>query len=313
MTSRSAVAIDPSPFLSDVRKFRFLSPDEERALACRWRDRQDIAAAHRLVTSHLALVVKLAKGYAGYGLPVVDLVSEGNVGLMLAVRRYDPDRGVRLSTYSMWWIRAAIQDYILHSWSLVKMGTTAAQKKLFFNLRRLKGQMQAFDNGDLASDQVTRIARTLDVPEQEVISMNRRLAGSDYSLNDPLRSDEEGEWQDLLADETESHENTIADREELTGRKALLSEALTILNERERHIIVERRLRDNPTAFEELSREYGISHQRVRQIEVRALEKLRKAVSKRTVAASLARGLLARTSPQSRSSSPAWPADVRFG
>jgi RNA polymerase sigma-32 factor len=296
MASRSAVAIEPSPYLSDIRKFRFLSPDEERALASRWRERQDIDAAHRLVTSHLGLVVKLAKGYAGYGLPVADLVSEGNVGLMLAVRRFDPDRGVRLSTFAMWWIRAAIQDYILHSWSLVKMGTTTAQKKLFFNLRRLKGQMRAFDDGDLKSEQVTSIARTLDVPEREVISMNRRLAGSDYSLNDPLRSDGEGEWQDLLADETESHENTIADREEMTGRKALLSGALTILNERERHIIVERRLRDNPTAFEELSRKYGISHQRVRQIEVRALEKLRKTVSKHTVPPSMPHGSLASTS-----------------
>jgi len=281
MASRSSVAIDASRYRADIRKFRFLSDDEERALASRWRDWQDIDAAHRLVTSHLGLVVKIAKGYAGYGLPVVDLVGEGNVGLMLAVRRFDPARGVRLSTYAMWWIRAAIQDYILHSWSLVKMGTTSAQKKLFFNLRRLKGQMQAFDDGDLAPEQVTKIACTLDVPEHEVIHMNRRLAGSDHSLNDPLRSDGDGQWQDLLADEKESHENTIADHEELTGRKALLSEALTVLNERERHIIVERRLRENPAAFETLSQEYGISHQRVRQIEVRALEKLRMAVSKR--------------------------------
>jgi RNA polymerase sigma-32 factor len=312
MASRSAVAIDPSPYLSHIRKFSFLAPDEEQALASRWRDWQDIDAAHRLVTSHLALVAKIARGYSGYGLPVVDLVSEGNIGLMLAVRRFDPGRGVRLSTYAMWWIRAAIQDYILHSWSLVKMGTTAAQKKLFFNLRRLKGQMQAFDDGDLESEQVTRIARTLDVPEQEVISMNGRLAGSDYSLNDPLRSDGEGQWQDLLADEMESHEITIADREELTGRKALLSEALTILNERERHIIVERRLKDKPAAYEELSGKYGISHQRVRQIEVRALEKLRTAMNKHTVPPSMPRGSLARAVPQPRSS-PAWPIHVRFG
>jgi RNA polymerase sigma-32 factor len=313
MTSRSAVAIGPSPYLSAIRKFRLLSLDEERALASRWRDRQDVDAAHRLVTSHLGLVVKIAKGYAGYGLPVVDLVSEGNVGLMLAVRRFDPGRGVRLSTYAMWWIRAGIQDYILHSWSLVKIGTTAAQKKLFFNLRRLKSQMRAFDNGDLKSEQVTEIARTLDVPEQEVIGMNRRLAGSDYSLNNPLRSDgegrggegqgREGQWQDLLADETESHENTIANREELTKRKALLSKALTILNERERHVIVERRLRDNPTSCEELSLEYGISHQRVHQIEVRALEKLRRTITNRTLPMPF--GSLARTSAQSRSSSQA--------
>jgi RNA polymerase sigma-32 factor len=313
MTSRSAVAIDPSPYLSAIRKFRLLSLDEERALASRWRDRQDVDAAHRLVTSHLGIVVKIAKGYAGYGLPIVDLVGEGNVGLMLAVKRFDPGRGVRLSTYAMWWIRAGIQDYILHSWSLVKIGTTAAQKKLFFNLRRLKSQMRALDNGDLKSEQVTEIARTLDVPEQEVIGMNRRLAGSDHSLNNPLRSDGAGrvgegqggggQWPDLLADETESHENIIADREELTKRRVLLSEALTILNERERHVIVERRLRDNPTSCEELSREYGISHQRVHQIEVRALEKLRRTVSNRTVPVPF--GSLARTSPQSRSSSSA--------
>jgi RNA polymerase sigma-32 factor len=295
MTSRSAVA-----YLSEIRKYGLLSLDEERALATRWRDRQDVDAAHRLVTSHLGLVVKIAKGYAGYGLPVVDLVSEGNIGLMLAVKRFDPGRGVRLSTFAMWWIRAGIQDYILHSWSLVKIGTTSAQKKLFFNLRRLKSQMRAFDNGDLKSEQVTEIARTLDVSEQEVIGMNRRLAGSDHSLNVPLRSNDEaqgseGQWQDLLADETESHENTIADREEMTRRKAMLSEALTILNERERHIIVERRLRDTPTAREALSRKYGISHQRVHQIEVRALEKLRKTVSKCTVPAPM--GSLAGISP----------------
>jgi len=294
MTSRSAASVSPSRYLSDIRDFRLLSLDEEQALATSWRDRQDINAAHRLVTSHLGFVVRIAKGYGGYGLPLVDLISEGNVGLMLAVRRFDPARGVRLSTYSMWWIRAAIQDYILHSWSLVKIGTTTAQKRLFFNLRRLKGQLRALGDGDLESEQVTRIASTLDVPEREVISMNRRLTRSDQSLNNPLRLDDEGEWQDLLADETESHENAIADREELTGRRALLSGALTILNEREREIIVERRLRDNPTAFEELARRYGISHQRVRQIEVRALEKLRKTVNDR-----------ATTPPQSRLASPA--------
>jgi RNA polymerase sigma-32 factor len=288
--------MNTSPYLADIRRFKFLSADEERALAFRWRDWQDIDAAHRLVTSHLGLVAKIAKGFSGYGLPVVDLVSEGNVGLMLAVRRFDPDRGVRLSTYAIWWIRAGIQSYILRSWSLVKMGTTGAQKKLFFNLSRLKSQMQAFGDGDLKSEQVARIARTLDVSEQEVISMNGRLAGSDHSLNDPLHSDGEGQWQDLLADKMESHEETIADREELTGRKALLSEALTILNERERHIIVERRLKDNPAPFEELSHKYGISHQRVRQIEVRALEKLRKTVSKRSAPPLMPQGTLARAS-----------------
>jgi RNA polymerase sigma-32 factor len=313
MASRSAVANDRSPYLSDIRKFGLLSPEQERALASRWRDRQDIDAAHRLVTSHLGLVVKIARGYAGYGLPVVDLVSEGNVGLMQAVRRFDPDRNVRLSTYSMWWIRAAIQDHILHSWSLVKMGTTSAQKKLFFNLRRMKGQLQAFDDGDLKSEDVHSIAHALDVPEQEVISMNRRLAGSDHSLNHPLRSDGEGQWLDSLADETESHENTIAEREELTERKALLSGALTILNERERHIIVERRLKDPPTALEELSREYGLSHQRVYQIEVHALEKLRKAMTKPAVQLSARRDSRARTPPATQSSWPGWAAQVRFG
>jgi RNA polymerase sigma-32 factor len=301
MTSRSTVAVSPSSYLSDIRNFGLLSLDEEQALAINWRVRQDIDAAHRLVTSHLSLVVKIARGYAGYGLPVADLISEGNVGLMLAVRRFDPARGVRLSTYSMWWIRAGIQDYILHSWSLVKMGTTTAQKRLFFNLRRLKGQMRAFDEGDLKSEQVATIAHTLDVPEREVINMNRRLAGSDQSLNNPLRFDDESEWQDLLADETESHESAIADREELTGRRALLCGALTILNEREREIIVERRLRDNPTAFEELGRKYGISHQRVRQIELRAMEKLRKTMNDRTAPPSMRCDQPARMPPRSRS------------
>jgi RNA polymerase sigma-32 factor len=313
MTSRSAVAVSPSPYLSAIRDFRLLSLDEEQALATSWRVRQDIDAAHRLVTSHLSLVVKIARGYAGYGLPVADLISEGNVGLMLAVRRFDPARGVRLSTYSMWWIRAAIQDYILHSWSLVKMGTTTAQKRLFFNLRRLKGQMRAFHDGDLESEQVARIARTLDVPEREVISMNRRLTGSDQSLNSPLSFDDEGEWQDLLADQTESHESTIADQEELTGRRALLSGALTILNERERDIVVARRLRDTPLAFEELSRKYGISHQRVRQIELRAIEKMRKTVNDRAARPSMPGGSPARTPPRSRSASPAWPVHAHGG
>jgi RNA polymerase sigma-32 factor len=281
MASRSVGAMDPSPYLSDIRRFRFLSLDEERALASRWRDRRDIDAAHRLVTAHLGLVAKIARGFAGYGLPVGDLVGEGNVGLMQAVMRFDPDRGVRLSTYAIWWIRAGIQNYILHSWSLVKIGTTAAQKKLFFNLSRLKRQMRALDDGDLKSEQVARIAHALDVSEQDVISMNGRLAGSDLSLNNPLRSDGDGQWQDLLADEMASHEDAIADHEVLGGRKALLFEALSNLNERERHIIVERRLKDNPTAFKELSHKYGISHQRVRQIEIRALEKLRRSVNQR--------------------------------
>lgn len=265
-----------SRYLQEIRKFPMLTPDEELSLAHRWRDTQDMDAAHKLVTSHLRLVAKIAMGYRGYGLPVGELISEGNVGMMQAVKRFDPDRGFRLATYAMWWIRAAIQEYILHSWSLVKMGTTAAQKKLFFNLRRLKGQMQAIDDGDLQPEQVAKIARVLDVPEQDVVSMNRRLAAPDHSLNAPVRQDSEGEWQDWLVDESESQETSIADREELTGRKALLTGALTSLNERERHILIERRLKDNPTTLEDLSRQYNISRERVRQIEVRAFEKLQK-------------------------------------
>ena len=267
-----------SRYLQDIRKFPMLTPDEELSLAHRWRDVQDMPAAHKLVTSHLRLVAKIAMGYRGYGLPVGELISEGNVGMMQAVKRFDPDRGFRLATYAMWWIRAAIQEYILHSWSLVKMGTTAAQKKLFFNLRRLKGQMQAIDDGDLQPEQVAKIARVLDVPEQDVVNMNRRLAAPDHSLNAPLRQDGEGEWQDWLVDEGETQETTLSNHEELTGRKALLSGALTTLNERERHILVERRLKDNPSTLEDLSRHYNISRERVRQIEVRAFEKLQKAM-----------------------------------
>jgi RNA polymerase sigma-32 factor len=267
-----------SRYLQDIRKFPMLTAEEELALSRAWREKGDVDAAHKLVTSHLRLVAKIAMGYRGYGLPLGELISEGNVGMMQAVKRFDPDRGFRLATYAMWWIRAAIQEYILHSWSLVKMGTTAAQKKLFFNLRRLKGQMQAIDDGDLQPEQVTKIAEMLDVPEQDVVSMNRRLAAPDHSLNAPLRVDSEGEWQDWLVDETESQETAIAEREELDGRKALLASALTTLNERERHILLERRLKDNPTTLEELSQHYGISRERVRQIEVRAFEKLQKAM-----------------------------------
>src|ERR1700734_4201172 len=265
-------------YLQEIRKFPMLEPEEELSLAHRWREREDSEAAHRLVTSHLRLVAKIAMGYRGYGLPLSELISEGNFGMMQAVKRFDPDRGFRLATYAMWWIRAAIQEYILHSWSLVKMGTTAAQKKLFFNLRRLKGQMQAIDDGDLKPEQVAKIARVLDVPEQDVISMNRRLAAPDHSLNAPVRQDSEGEWQDWLVDESETQESAIADREELTGRKALLTGALKSLNERERHILIERRLKDNPTTLEDLSQQYNISRERVRQIEVRAFEKLQKAM-----------------------------------
>ncbi len=265
-------------YLQEIRKFPMLAPDEELALSKRWRDSEDSAAAHKLVTSHLRLVAKIAMGYRGYGLPLGELISEGNVGMMQAVKRFDPDRGFRLATYAMWWIRAAIQEYILHSWSLVKMGTTAAQKKLFFNLRRLKGQMQAIEEGDLRPEHVSKIATTLDVPEQDVINMNRRLAAPDHSLNAPVRADSEGEWQDWLVDEGESQETVLAQHEEMTGRRALLGNALRTLNDRERHILIERRLKDNPTTLEELSQHYGISRERVRQIEVRAFEKLQKAM-----------------------------------
>ncbi len=241
-----------SRYLQEIRKFPMLSPEEELALSKRWRDHEDMDAAHKLVTSHLRLVAKIAMGYRGYGLPVGELISEGNVGMMQAVKRFDPDRGFRLATYAMWWIRAAIQEYILHSWSLVKMGTTAAQKKLFFNLRRLKGQMQAIDDGDLQPEQVAKIAKVLAVPEQDVVSMNRRLAAPDHSLNAPVRQDSEGEWQDWLVDESDSQETELAEREELTGRKALLNGALKTLNERERHILIERRLKDEPTTLEDL-------------------------------------------------------------
>src|ERR671937_317284 len=267
-----------SRYLSEIRKFPMLAKDEEFMLAKRWQEHEDPDEAHRLVTSHLRLVAKIAMGYRGYGLPVSELISEGNVGMMQAVKRFDPDRGFRLATYAMWWIRASIQEYILHSWSLVKMGTTAAQKKLFFNLRKLKGQLQAIDDGDLSPEQVSKIATRLGVPEEEVVSMNRRLASPDHSLNAPLRSDSEGEWQDWLVDESESQETKLGDRQELGLRRDLLEKAMTHLNDRERHILTERRLRDNPTTLEDLSQQYGISRERVRQIEVRAFEKLQKAI-----------------------------------
>lgn len=267
-----------SRYLQDIRKFPMLSPEDEQRLSRSWRDKGDTKAAHTLVTSHLRLVAKIAMGYRGYGLPLGELISEGNIGMMQAVRRFDPDRGFRLATYAMWWIRAAIQEYILHSWSLVKMGTTAAQKKLFFNLRRLKGQMQAIDDGDLQPEQVNQIAKSLGVPEQDVINMNRRLSAPDHSLNAPLRADSEGEWQDWLVDDHDNQEETLAESEEFSGRKALLDNALKTLNERERHILTERRLKDEPSTLEDLSHTYNISRERVRQIEVRAFEKVQAAM-----------------------------------
>jgi RNA polymerase sigma-32 factor len=267
-----------SRYLQEIQKFGMLTSQEELSLARRWRDTQDIGAVHQMVTSHLRLVAKIAMGYRGYGLSVSELISEGNAGMVQAAKRFDPERGFRLATYAIWWIRASIQEYVLHSWSLVKMGTTGAQKKLFFNLRRLKSQMQAIDGGDLQPEQVARVANMLDVPETDVISMNRRLATPDYSLNAPLHQDSEGEWQDGLVDDSESQETSIAEREEMSGRKSLLAGALKVLNERERHIINERRLKDNPTTLEDLSKQYQISGERVRQIEVRAFEKLARAM-----------------------------------
>ena len=265
-------------YLQDIRKFPMLEPEQEFMLAKAWREHGDVEAAHQLVTSHLRLVAKIASGYRGYGLPIAELISEGNVGLMQAVKKFEPDRGFRLATYAMWWIRAAIQEYILHSWSLVKMGTTAAQKKLFFNLRRMKGKLQALEEGDLSPENVKKIATDLQVTEDEVVSMNRRLAAPDNSLNAPVRADSEGEWMDWLVDETSSQETVLAERDEFDKRKGLLARALRALNGRERDILTRRRLAEEPVTLEDLSREYGISRERVRQIEVRAFEKLQKSI-----------------------------------
>jgi RNA polymerase sigma-32 factor len=276
-------------YLSEIRKFPMLHKDEEFMLAKAWREHGDTQAAHKLVTSHLRLVAKIAMGYRGYGLPIGEVISEGNVGLMQAVKKFEPDKGFRLATYAMWWIRAAIQEYILRSWSLVKMGTTAAQKKLFFNLRRIKGQMAALEEGDMRPDQVETIATKLAVTPEEVISMNRRLAAPDSSLNAPVGGEGDSEWQDWLADDgADNQEERIADSEEFSGRMALLQAAMGELNERERRIIEERRLKDEPSTLEELSYEFGVSRERVRQIEVRAFEKLQKAMKK----AALEQGLV---------------------
>jgi RNA polymerase sigma-32 factor len=267
-----------SRYLHEIRQFPMLDAEEEYMLAKRWREHGDTEAAHKLVTSHLRLVAKIAMGYRGYGLPLAELISEGNLGMMQAVKRFEPERGFRLATYAMWWIRAAIQEYILHSWSLVKMGTTAAQKKLFFNLRKLKGQMRAYEEGDLSPERVKKIATKLNVSEEEVVNMNRRLAAPDHSLNAPLRADAEGEWQDWLVDESDDQETELARRQELDQRRAMLQAALANLTERERHIIMKRRLTDEPMTLEDLSKEFGISRERVRQIEVRAFDKLQRAV-----------------------------------
>jgi RNA polymerase sigma-32 factor len=265
-------------YLEEIRRFPMLEPDEEYMLAKRWQKHGDSDAAQRLITSHLRLVARIAMGYRGYGLPIGEVISEGNVGLMQAVKRFEPDKGFRLATYAMWWIRASIQEYILRSWSLVKMGTTAAQKKLFFNLRRMKGQIQALEDGDLKPEQVKQIATKLGVPEEDVISMNRRLGG-DASLNAPVRADSEaGEWQDWLVDERPDQEEAFAASEELGRRRAYLARAMATLNDRERRIFEARRLAEDPATLEDLSAEFGVSRERIRQIEVRAFEKVQKAV-----------------------------------
>jgi len=285
-TKMASLAISLSPeqglsrYLSEIRKFPLLEKNEEFMLAQRWAQHQDAEAAERMVTSHLRLVAKIAMGYRGYGLPMGEVISEGNVGLMQAVKKFDPDKGFRLATYAMWWIRAAIQEYILRSWSLVKLGTTAAQKKLFFNLRRLKGEISALEEGDLRPENVAEISRRLGVTEEEVTSMNRRMAsGGDASLNAPIGGMEgEAEWQDWIADDTPGQAERMAESDEFGARMSLLESAMGSLNERERHIITERRLKEEPTTLEDLSAHYNVSRERIRQIEVRAFEKLQTAM-----------------------------------
>src|SRR6201996_4182377 len=282
MSSRGVPALQSeaglSRYLTAIRKFPLLAPEEEYMAAKAWREHEDPDAARRLVTSHLRLVAKIAMGYRGYGLPVSEIVSEGNVGLMQAVKRFDPDKGFRLATYAMWWIRAAIQEYVLRSWSMVKMGTTAAQKKLFFNLRKAKSNIGAIEEGDLTPDHTATLADKLGVTEKEVTEMNRRLSGPDSSLNAPLRSESESEWQDWLADDTADQETRLAEREEMSDRHELLMGAMKDLTERERDIIQARRLQDEPATLEELSQKYGVSRERVRQIEVRAFDKLQRGI-----------------------------------
>ena len=267
-----------SRYLQDIRKFPLLEPEEEYMLAKRWKEHEDPEAAARMVNSHLRLVAKLAMGYRGYGLPLGEVISEGNVGLMQAIKRFEPEKGFRLATYAMWWIKASIQEYILRSWSLVKIGTTAAQKKLFFNLRRMKGEIKALEEGDLKQENLETIATKLKVSEQEVINMNRRMAGPDSSLNAPVRADSEGEWQDWLVDDADNQETVLADQEEMAERRKMLVDAMKVLNDRERQILAARRLQERPKTLEDLSQEYRISRERVRQIEVRAFEKLQKAM-----------------------------------
>ncbi|MGH6761340.1 MAG: RNA polymerase sigma factor RpoH [Phyllobacterium sp.] len=266
-------------YLEEIRRFPMLQPQEEYMLAKRYHEHADPDAAHKLVTSHLRLVAKIAMGYRGYGLPIGEVISEGNVGLMQAVKRFEPERGFRLATYAMWWIKASIQEYVLRSWSLVKMGTTANQKRLFFNLRKVKSKIQALDDGDLKPEQITEIATRLNVSEEEVVSMNRRLSG-DASLNAPIRATEgeSGEWQDWLVDDSDNQEEMLIEQDELENRRAMLTSAMSTLNDREKRIFQARRLSDDPVTLEDLSTEFGISRERVRQIEVRAFEKVQEAV-----------------------------------
>lgn len=276
-----------SAYLQEIRKFPMLEAGEEFMLAKAWTEHGDRKSAHKLVTSHLRLVAKIAMGYRGYGLPVADLIAEGNVGMMQAVKRFDPDKGFRLATYAMWWIRAAIQEYILRSWSLVKLGTTAAQKKLFFNLRRLKGQIKALDENDLRPDQVTHIADKLGVSEDDVVSMNQRMSARDHSLQAPLRAEEDGQWQDWLVDDSPDQETLIAEDEELNQRRELLLDAMDQLNDREKDILIKRRLQDPAVTLEDLSATYDVSRERIRQIEVRAFEKVQQAIREKAQATGL--------------------------
>ena len=285
MSKNDKISNLPSPsigglsvYLSQIKKFPMLDAEEEYMLAKNWKERGNLQAAHKLVTSHLRLVAKIAMGYRGYGLPVNELISEGNLGLMQAVKKFDPDKGFRLATYAMWWIKAAIQEYVLRSWSLVKMGTTTAQKKLFFNLRKIKSQIAPNQEGDLRDEQVSEISKRLDVDTDEVINMNRRMMGQEKSLNDPIKSGETDEWQDWIVDERLDQELAVSQKQEYDDKKELLSSAMNVLNEREKEIITARRLKENPITLEELSKKYKISRERIRQIETKAFEKLQKSM-----------------------------------
>ncbi len=275
-------------YMQEIRKFPVLEADQEYMLAKRWQEHADLQAAQQLVTSHLRLVAKVASGYRGYGLPLSELISEGNIGMMQAVKKFEPDRGFRLATYAIWWIRASIQEYILHSWSLVKIGTTAAQKKLFFNLRKVKNKLQLMEDGDMAPDNVAEIAKQLQVSNQEVIDMNRRLSHGDFSLNATVKDDGEGEWQDWLVDSSASQETTLGERQETQQRRHLVSAAFQLLKPREREILIERRLKDEPATLDDLSQKYGISRERVRQIEGRAFEKIQKSIQSQVHSSNLA-------------------------